>query len=198
MNEQIKRHFRLYLWLYIVTLIFSIVLITHIFSLLSRVKETEKLSIFIAADDVAYSRLSEDFKLDTTKKIEVDYYDPNDNLFNKVLLTRGVNFTDIIILPVSLLDNIRIMSNFKILDYEVIKKYIEIEESDIFTYNGKLYGIPIYDGSNGYLDSYINYNNEPYVLLFNIDSKNIDDLNRKKEHNNALLWLKKVFEEKNV
>ena len=118
MNEQIKRHFRLYLWLYIVTLIFSIVLITHIFSLLSRVKETEKLSIFIAADDVAYSRLSEDFKLDTTKKIEVDYYDPNDNLFNKVLLTRGVNFTDIIILPVSLLDNIRIMSNFKILDYE--------------------------------------------------------------------------------
>ena len=37
----------------------------------------------------------------------------------------------------------------------------------------------IYDGSNGYLDSYINYNNEPYVLLFNIDSKNIDDLNEK-------------------
>lgn len=193
MKEQIKSHFRLYTWLYILTLIFSIVLVIHVFTILSKVKATEKLSIFIAANQVETNGLIQDYNLDTLKNIEIDYYDPNDNLFNKVLLTRGVNYTDIIILPVSMLNNIRIMSNFKILDYEVISQYIDIEKSDIFTFNDKLYGLPIYYGNDGYLDSYINYQDEPYVLLFNIDSKNIDALNQGDQNNNALLWIKKVF-----
>lgn len=195
---KIKKHLATYFYYYIFAAIIIIVFWMWLFNLVSRPTKEEKLLLFIAANTVEKTTLEKELEeyLGELRKVEVDNFNPNHSGFSTVFQTRGLVGTDIVIVPEGLLVGDRIMSNFKILNLEVIKMYLG-DIGDIFYHNDRAYGIKVYDCENktGVLLDYIDYSlEENYYLLFNYESIHLGLMNTKSNDSDyALSALKYLF-----
>jgi len=203
-RKAFKNHL-FYNWFYYVIIIFVVcildfVIVRNIVAL----KGSEKLSIFICADSVEKEKMEDIIKKDadpSLKEINIYHYSPNDSNIGTIIQSVGTVYTDLIIVPKSLVSDEYVYRNcYKLYEYKAA-----LDKIDDFTYVKFAdydMGIEAYnnDTSNSLFDGLITYYNpstkvefNQYVLLFNQWSPNLKSITGSGETDNATDALKKLL-----
>ena len=172
-NKKIIINHVSYSWfLYSLTALIIIAFWYQAFHLYHKIKLNEKVTIYIAAQDVKNEELEtlleERLLDDKLKDITINFDDYNDSNFYVKLNTIGLIKTDLVILPESVISNLHVLYEFTHLDNEYISNYIELENDDYLELSGIKIAIKIKDENMKRLKDYITYENEKYYLLIRI------------------------------
>ncbi len=149
-------------------------------NLIIRPKFNERINIFVGLTDFDLDFL-QDYKEEyNLKEINYIYSNPEDEMFNLVLSSKGVVDTDIIILELNSFHEDNVLLWFKEIDSNSFENYFS-GNIEYFYKNSKPYGIKIKDG---------------VYLFFNKQSLNLGAMNLKDyENNNALKIARKILKD---
>lgn len=207
-KEKISKHL-LSMWhWYLVVPVLVVGFWIFVFGLLDKIPYDEQLNIFVAAYDVQATKMEEmlyeDMKVHEIRQVNVDSCVPvKAEVFEQILSTRGTVGTDILILPDGTWTEAFLKEKILAFSEDDVKEYLKEGPYEYLKYDGKIYGIRIYDAKTQntmFFDDLVNYEKDgemrDYYLLFNIQSENIGNLgNESKENDNqALLLLQELCE----
>ena len=177
-----------YTWpFYIVSAIIVGVLLSFIFGITHQLPDYKQLTIFISGEVVDGSKLKNDLltKYQDNELKSVTYIDskPDNPNYNTKLTIAGYNTADILIIPVSKLENIEVASFGLELNDELAANYYQ-GYSFFFEDNTK-YGVMI---DKEKVKQYMNLPNEDCYMILSGKSENIGEYSKSKnkERNNAL------------
>ena len=167
---------------YVLSMIIVFVFWFFIFGLLDKIPYEKQMNLFIAAQEVNETGIQEQIYgvLDDENidQVNVDACVPGSaETFYSVLSTRGITYTDILILPAGtwpdnfLERNVLSLTENEILSYFPEKKY------DYLRYNGTVYGICVYNSETQksllpetWIDYEADITNRNYYLFINASS----------------------------
>lgn len=165
---------------YLLSALLAIVFWRGAFGLLHRYKFYEKVELFVAAslEDTSLSKvIREQMDDEPLKSFEINQALPNDHTFLPKLHNVGYNYSDLLILPSSVYENILCDEVFLEINNSLIDDYLD-EEKTLYKYNDLNYGFLIRNpNQTSWLDDFINFDiEESYYLFISGASKNIGNL----------------------
>lgn len=162
----------------------SVILIVLFWSwctdLIIRPRFNERINIFVGLNNSDLSFLNQYKEEYGLKEINIIYHDPEDEMFNLILSSKGIADTDIVILEIDSFNEDDILLWFKEIKSEAIKNYFD-GECELYYKNSKAYGIKL------------KYN---VYLFFNKTSPNLGEMNDEHlENDKALLIAGKILKD---
>ena len=157
------------LFYYIVWLVVAVVLGELIFGWMKSARREEYVSVFVCCDycdDAAFSKRLEEDVPDYLKGVTVKSVSASDRYFGLLLRTEGLENSDIVILPASVVKGQNVDGAFYPVNADYIAENFGV--SEFCYYNDKPYGLKIYDGQTASGKA------EPYIRYFGKDEKKED------------------------
>lgn len=175
--KTIKAHLYYCWYIYLIIIVFVSFVGNYVVNLKTRIKDYEKVSIYVGSLGVDYTNLENHLMEnmdDSLLEVEILDYNQKDTYFNISLQAAGTN-TDLVICPAnSMSDEIKIkrFASLKELNFE--------NKNNIKFYDD--YSIIIKDDNINYLSNYITYNDgDTYCLYINKLSPNVHSLFKTKD-----------------
>lgn len=187
-------------YLYLLVPVFTFSLWTFVFGFLDKIPYQEQMNIFVAAHQVNKEEMEQQIyemlEKQNIRQVTIDKCTPGKKeAFYAAVSTRGIVYTDILILPEGTWPESILQGNLLGFTEEEIKSYLPEGEYDYLWYDNYIYGICIYDCETGKSllpDSWIDFEkdveNRDYYLFVNADSDNIGDKNKKSECSDAQVF----------
>lgn len=211
MNEDRKRlaaHLTDAWYWYLLVPVLVTALWSFVFGLLDKIPYREQINIFVGAYEVQEAemenRILELLEDSGIRQVTVDPCTPgSQEAFYMVLSTRGTVDTDILILPEGTWPESLYQGKVLCFSEEDIASYLPEGKYKYLEYDGKIYGICVYDAETGMTlipDNWIGFKKDVeernYYLFFNADSDNIGQFGKKSETSDdqALQLLEKMIQ----
>ena len=177
-----------YTWpFYIVSALILSALLSFLFGITHRLPEYKKLTIFISGEvtdgDKFKNDLLEKYQVNELKSVTYIDVKPDDLNYNAKLSIPGYNTADILIIPFSKLESVKVSSFGLELDDELISGYYQ--GYNFYLQDNTRYGVQI---DKEKVKQYMNLPSEDCYMILNGKSQNIGEYAKaqKKERDNAL------------
>ena len=189
-KQRIKASFK-YTWpLYIISAVVIALLLNFIFGVTHKIPNYQTLTLFVSGDVTNSKKLNEDmlekYQDKELKSFNCISVETTDRTYYSKLSVRGYNSADILIIPVSTLDNL-VVDSFGLEFDESLKEYYQgytlYQQEDI------AYGVKL---DKEKVKDYMLFPNEDCYMILNGKSENIGKYSSKEvsEHDNALTLVK--------
>ena len=189
-KQRIKASFK-YTWpLYIISAVVIALLLNFLFGVTHKIPNYQTLTLFISGDVTNSKKLNEDmlekYQDKELKSFNCISVETTDRTYYSKLSIRGYNSADILIIPVSTLDNL-VVDSFELEFDESLKEYYQgytlYQQQDI------AYGVKL---DKEKVKDYMLFPNEDCYMILNGKSENIGKYSSKEvsEHDNALTLVK--------
>lgn len=177
-----------YTWpFYIVTALLIALLMNFIFSFAHRLPSYQTLTIFISGEITEPKKLKEElldkYEEKELKSVTLISSKINDSSYQTKLSVTGYNSSDLLIIPLSICDNINVSSFSLELADELINKYYSMYH--FYKQGDEQYGIKL---NNAAISKYVALPNEDCYLFLNGKSENLGEYSTKgnSQHNIVL------------
>ena len=194
MNELAKQRMKAsfkYTWpLYIISAVVIALLLNFIFGVTHKIPTHQTFTLFVSGDVTNSKKLNEDmlekYQGKELKSFNCISVETTDRTYYSKLSIRGYNSADILIIPVSTLDNL-VVDSFGLEFDELLKEYYQgytlYQQQDI------AYGVKL---DKEKVKDYMLFPNEDCYMILNGKSENIGKYSSKEvsEHDNALTLVK--------
>ena len=191
MNELKKRRIKTvlkYTWpFYIIGGVIIALGLNFIFGITHRLPDYKTLTLFVSGEvkdgDKLKNDVLEEFKDNELKSFSCIYANPTEGTYYSKLSIPGYNSADVLIIPVSVLENLNVSAFALDIDEKLYNSYYE--GMNKYSQNDIAYGIKI---NKEKTNEYFALPSEDCYMFLNAASKNIGEYSSEgvKEHNNAL------------
>lgn len=194
MNELAKQRMKAsfkYTWpLYIISAVVIALLLNFIFGVTHKIPTHQTFTLFVSGDVTDNKKLNNDmlekFEDKELKSFSTISVETTDRTYYSKLSVRGYNSADILIIPVSVLDDLVVSSFALEFDEELVNYY---QGYTLYQQEGNNYGVKL---DKEKVKDYMRFINEDCYMILNGKSENIGKYSQSEnaDHDNALTLAK--------